>query len=63
MLSRDDYAKYLDQMNAIEAHMTDVYSQCIPLAEDEELKKALIALLEAEKAHAHLVVSLKELFS
>jgi rubrerythrin len=62
MLSKEDYLKYLDQMEAIEAHMIDVYSQCLSLVDDGEMKNEFVSLIEAEKRHSRMVVSAKNLF-
>ena len=62
MLTREDYLKYLDQMDAIEIQMIGVYSECASLAEDEELKKTFLKLVEDEKRHSRLVNSLYDLF-
>ena len=61
MLSKEDYKKYLDQMAEIELAMIKAYSECIPLTEDEELKKILSNIVNDETYHLKLVISLKEL--
>lgn len=62
MLNKEDYLRYLEQMQAIEARMIRVYSDCFELAGDKELKDSFTNLMEAEDKHFRLIDSLKELF-
>ncbi len=62
MLTREDYKRYLDQMDEIEINMIKIYSECASLAEDEELKNILLKLVADERRHSRLVASLKSLF-
>ena len=48
-------------MAEIELAMIKAYSECIPLTEDEELKKILSNIVNDETYHLKLVISLKEL--
>lgn len=62
MLSKEDYKKYLEQMAEIEINMIKIYSQCASLAEEGELKKIFLNLVDDEKRHSCLVASLRDFF-
>jgi rubrerythrin len=62
MLNKEDYLKYLDQMNDIERNMIGVYSECADLAQNEEIKNIFLKLVDDEKRHSRMVIALKNFF-
>jgi len=63
MLSKQDYLSYLQQIQAIERQMMDVYGQCLGMAQDQEIRHICAALMKQEGEHVKLVEELKLLFS
>lgn len=62
MLDKNDYQGYLRQMEAIEASMIKVYSQCADLAAGEPLQGIFLKLVDEERRHSKMVASLKDIF-
>ncbi len=62
MINKEDYQKYLAQMKEIELSMIGVYSRCASLADDQDLRRVFLSLVEDEKRHSNMVASLSNLF-
>lgn len=59
MLSKDDYMRYIDEMQSIEHRMIELYKECGRLVQDPEIKQICITLMNAEKDHDGLIEKLK----
>ena len=62
MINKEDYQKYLAQIEEIELSMIGVYARCASLADDQDLRRVFINLVEDEKRHSNMVTSLKNIF-
>lgn len=63
MLNKEDFGKYLEQMEAIEAAMIKVYSRCALLAKSQDLKRVFLGLVDDENRHSRMIASLKGIFT
>lgn len=62
MINKEDYKKYLVQMEEIELSMIGVYSKCASLTDDPGLRNIFLGLVEDEKRHSNMVLALKDIF-
>lgn len=62
MLDREDYRRYIEQMEAIEKSMINVYSVCASLSGEGALRDDFLSLTEDEKRHFRLLGLLREIF-